>query len=152
MRLDHVVFPVRDPLATMHFYREVLRLPLIASNQGDDWGGFPWLMMIFGLPSGQEIVCVALRGAGSPDYGNLPPDARHYAIALSDDAELDAWRNRLEERSIDHWTEVHGSRHSIYFSDPDGVVLELTFPGAQQQPVEDATALASARAWCARFT
>lgn len=151
MRLDHVVFPVRDPRATLRFYREVLQLPLIAAHTGEDWGGFPWLMLIFGLPGGQEIVCVALSGAEAPDYGDLPPDARHYAIALSDASELDAWLARLEELSIDHWTELHGSRRSVYFSDPDGVVLEFTFPGAQQEPSEDATALETAHAWCAQF-
>ena len=32
LQLDHVVFPVRDPEATLAFYRETLGLPLIATH------------------------------------------------------------------------------------------------------------------------
>jgi catechol 2,3-dioxygenase-like lactoylglutathione lyase family enzyme len=150
MRLDHVVFPVRDPVSTLRFYRQVLRLPLVQTLSGPDWGGFPWLMLIFALPSGQEIVCVCLRGAPPPDYRTLPSDARHYAIALDSRAEFDAWRARVADLGVASWEEDHGDQWSLYFPDPDGVVLELTWPASTPRQAEDPAAVRAAEAWAAQ--
>ncbi|HEY9219822.1 MAG TPA: VOC family protein, partial [Phenylobacterium sp.] len=77
LSLDHVVFPVRDAAATLRFYRELLGLPLVDQVSGEDWDGYAWLMMFFGLGGGTELVCVALKGApAAPDDGR-PKDARH---------------------------------------------------------------------------
>src|SRR6185436_20716532 len=95
LTLDHVVFPVRDADATLRFYTEVLRLPLIEAHTGDDWDGFPWLMMIFGVGGRQELVAVALRGAPAPDYRGVPVDARHYALAAESAEDLERWRGKL---------------------------------------------------------
>lgn len=145
--LDHVVFPVRDAAATLGFYRGTLGLPLIACHSGDDWGGHPWLMMIFGLAGGGEIVCVALKGAPAPSYAGLPRDVRHYALRAEDTADFEAWRARILTAGLDHWEEVHGDQRSIYFPDPDGVILEITWPASAFGSGEDAGAVAAAAAW-----
>lgn len=128
LRLDHVVFPVRDAARTLAFYRDFLELPLVEAHSGDDWDGYPWLMMIFGLDGGGELVTVALRGAPAPDYSGLPIDVRHYALAAQSRGQLDRWRERLVAAGLHFWEERHGDRCSLYFPDPDGVVLELTWP------------------------
>lgn len=150
MRLDHVVFPVRDPASTLRFYREVLRLPLVQTLSGPDWGGYPWVMLIFGLPSGQEIVCASLRGAPQPDYSNIPRDARHYAISLQSSTELDVWRQRLASAGVERWEENHGDRQSLYFPDPDGVIIEFTYPPSTPRQTENPTALRAAETWIAQ--
>ncbi len=128
LKLDHVVFPVRDADASLAFYRDVVGLPLIEAHEGEDWGDYPWLMMIFALPGGGEIVLVELRGAPAPDYGDLPKDARHYAMATDAVADLAEWRTKLRSVGVRFWEEDHGAQQSIYFEDPDGVVLEITAP------------------------
>lgn len=128
LTLDHVVFPVRDAAATLKFYTGVLELPLVDAFSGDDWDGYPWLMMIFGLAGQQELVTVALRGAPAPDYRGLPMDARHYALAAASVQALDDWRRRLAEAGVDYWEEHHGEQESLYFPDPDGVIIEITWP------------------------
>jgi catechol-2,3-dioxygenase len=85
-------------------------------------------MMIFPLPGGGEIVLVELKGAQLPDYGALPRDARHYAMAIEAVSDLAAWRTRLRAADVRFWEEDHGAQQSIYFEDPDGVVLEITAP------------------------
>jgi glyoxylase I family protein len=135
LHLDHVVFPVRDAAATLHFYTEVLGLPLVGAQSGDDWDGYPWLMMMFGLEDGQQIVTVALRGAPAPDYRGLPVDARHYALAAPREDEIDRWRSRLSRADVDFWEERHGDQRSLYFSDPDGVILEITWPPSPSRRV-----------------
>jgi catechol 2,3-dioxygenase-like lactoylglutathione lyase family enzyme len=150
LKLDHVVFPVRDAERTLAFYREALGLPLIAAHTGDDWDGFSWLMMIFGLDAGQEIVTVALQDAPAPDYRGLPIDARHYALSCDNAAEFEAWRAKLRAAGVDCWEEHHGDQQSIYFADPDGVILEVTWPPSAARKIETPMTLAAARRWIAK--
>ena len=130
LTLDHVVFPVRDAEKALAFYGDLLGLPLVQTLSGEDWGGFPWLMMIFGLGEDRELVTVALRGAPSPGFEGLPPDCRHYALAASNAAEMTEWRERLSDAGVAFWEEAHGDQRSLYFPDPDGVILEITWPRA----------------------
>ena len=147
LTLDHVVFPVRDPEATLAFYTKVLALPLVGAYSGDDWDGYPWLMMVFGLSGKQELVAVALRGAPAPDYRGVPVDARHYALAAESEEEFDAWRERLATFHVDFWEEAHGDQSSIYFPDPDGVIFEITWPASRLPHLPDARALAAVQRW-----
>ena len=147
LKLDHVVFPVRDAEKTLAFYREVMGLPLIATHSGDDWDGYPWLMMIFGLGGGQELVCVALQGGPAPDYRGVPMDARHYALSAEREADIDVWLSRLSQSAVDFWEEHHGDQRSVYFADPDGVVLEVTWPPTKVQGIENPGAVMEAMKW-----
>ena len=147
LTLDHVVFPVRDADATLAFYGDVLGLPLTQALTGDDWGGYPWLMMIFGLGEDRELVTVQLRGAPWPDYAGLPVDVRHYALAAAREADLDDWRVRLERAGVAFWEERHGEQRSIYFPDPDGVILEITWPRTAAPQTANPAALRRARDW-----
>jgi glyoxylase I family protein len=149
LSLDHVVFPVSDAEASLAFYGGVLGLPLVQTAAGDDWGGKPWLMMVFGAGDGRELVLVALRGAQRPPAGDLAPDTRHYAFSVASDADLDAWRSRLAAAGVSFWDEDHGDQRSVYFPDPDGVILEITTPASAAGQVADPVALARAKAWIA---
>jgi catechol 2,3-dioxygenase-like lactoylglutathione lyase family enzyme len=147
LSLDHVVMPVRDPEATLKFYTEVLELPLVEAFSGDDWDGYPWLMMTFGPNAKQELVAVALKGAPLPDYRGVPVDARHYALAAEGEADLNRWRARLREHGVSYWEEGHGEQSSIYFPDPDGVIFEITFPASTVANVANPAAVAAVRRW-----
>ena len=145
--LDHVVFPVRDAEASLRFYGDVLGFPLLSAFSGDDWDGYPWLMMVFGLGGGQELVCVALKGAPAPDYRGVPVDARHYALAAESAADFAGWRARLREARLEFWEETHGEQASLYFPDPDGVVLEITWPASGGGREDSASARLAVRRW-----
>ena len=148
MRLDHVVMPVADAGRSLAFYGETLGLPLVSALEGPDWGGHPWLMMIFALGDGRELVLVCLRGATPQPHGLLD-DTRHYAFAVETHAEQDAWRDRLVRAGAAFWEEDHGDQHSLYFPDPDGTILEITTPPSMPPHEASADALALARAWIA---
>ena len=147
LTLDHVVMPVRDAEATLKFYTEVLELPLVETYSGDDWDGYPWLMMIFGLSGKQELVAVALKGAPAPDYRGVPVDARHYALAAGGPDELDRWREKLSKAGVGYWEESHGEQDSIYFPDPDGVIFEITWPASRVQTLPSPSAYEAVRRW-----
>jgi catechol 2,3-dioxygenase-like lactoylglutathione lyase family enzyme len=147
LTLDHAVFPVRDPEATLRFYTKVLGLPLVSALSGDDWDGYPWLMMVFGLGGEHELVTVAFKGAPLPDYRGVPVDARHYALAAESEGAMDAWRERLREARVDFWEENHGEQQSIYFPDPDGVILEITWPKSSVPQVPRMDAFEVVKRW-----
>ncbi|KRB52859.1 VOC family protein [Phenylobacterium sp. Root700] len=147
LKLDHVVFPVRDAGASLAFYRDVVGLPLVEAHEGDDWGDYPWLMMIFAVPGGGEIVLVELRGAPAPSYRDLPHDVRHYAMGVDAVAELAGWRARLRAAEVGFWEEDHGAQQSIYFEDPDGVVLEVTAPPSRPQAAASERAVTVVERW-----
>src|SRR5579871_4312195 len=150
LKLDHVVFPTWDAEASLAFYGDTLGLPLAGVITGDDWGGRGWMMIAFALAEGRELVLTCLRGAVRPPNDGLAPDTRHYAFAVADEAERVAWRERLARGGVMFWEEDHGDRQSLYFQDPNGIVLEITSPPSATEPAADAAAaLAKARAWIA---
>jgi len=148
MRLDHVVIPCFDAGATLAFYGETLGLPLVHAHEGDDWGGYPWLMMVFSIGDGREIVLVALKGA-SAQANSLPAESRHYAFAVETPADLQAWRTRLSAAGIAFDEEDHGEQRSLYFVDPAGTVLEITCPPSRAPLTADFDAMEQARRWIA---
>ena len=147
LKLDHVVFPVRDAGKSLAFYRDILELPLVDAHEGDDWGSYPWLMMIFALPDGGEIVLVELKDAPRPRYKDLPKDVRHYALATGSVADLAGWRRKLRAAEVRYWEEDHGAQQSIYFEDPDGVVLEITAPPSKPADTGSARAARAVQRW-----
>lgn len=142
LRFDHLALPVFDVAATYRFYGEVLQLPLVDALCGDDWGGKPWLMMFFGTGSGQLLALCALRGAERPPADGLPRDVRHYAFSVDSVAEQEEWKARLRRHGIALSEEDHGRQHSIYFSDPNGILLEVTAPGSHTPAAAGADAQA----------
>jgi catechol 2,3-dioxygenase-like lactoylglutathione lyase family enzyme len=149
LSLDHVVFPVRDAGATLAFYRELLGLPLTGQMSGEDWDGYRYLMMFFGLGGGSELVCVALKGAPDPPVDARPKDARHYAFCAENAEAYDGWKRRLAQADVASWEERHGEQHSLYFEDPDGIVLEITWPPTQAGEGEDPEAVTEVMRWLA---
>ena len=147
LRLDHLALPVYDAAKTLHFYTEVLGLPLVDALSGDDWGGKPWLMMFFGTGSGQLLALSALWGAQPPRPDGLPSDVRHYAFAVAATEEQEQWKSRLREHGIVFSEEDHGAQHSVYFSDPNGIVLEVTSPPSDCELQPDAHASQRVQRW-----
>ena len=136
LQLDHVALTIRDVEASRRFYGDVLRMPLVEALAGEDWGGFPWLMMIFALADGRRLALCAFAGAPPPLPEPLPKEARHFAFGVRAEAELAVWQSRLRAASVPFWEEKHGAQRSLYFEDPNGIVLELTTP-----PTPDAGAV-----------
>jgi glyoxylase I family protein len=149
LQIDHVVFPVWDAEASLAFYRDIMGFDLINAFGGDDWGGHPWLMMVFSPGDGREIVLVALKGAKRPRSDGLARDVRHLAFAERSLRELAKWRKKLAAAKVAFWEEDHGPQKSVYFEDPNGVVLEITAPPSRASGRTRKAALATAQTWMA---
>ena len=150
LRLDHLALPVFDAAKTYRFYSEVLQLPLVDALSGDDWGGKPWLMMFFATGAGQLLALCALRGARRPPPDQLPADTRHFAFSVASTAEQESWKARLRRHRVAYTEEDHGRQHSIYFADPNGILLEVTTPPSGAAVAADPRALERVQRWLAR--
>jgi catechol 2,3-dioxygenase-like lactoylglutathione lyase family enzyme len=97
---------------------------------------------VFVVAKGQLLLLISQEKARVPSKtpgGEVPPcvsgtgetlGAGHIAFAVAE-AELDAWRARLESQGVEVLSEVawEGEGRSLYFRDPDGHLLELATPG-----------------------
>lgn len=150
LQTDHYVFPAYDVPGTLEFYTGVLGFPLSSAFSGDDWGGKPWLMMLFDVGDGRQIVLCALDGVRRPRSGNLPTDLTHYAFAARSMRELESWKRRLRAAKVKVAEEDHGDQQSIYFTDPNGVTLEITTPPSGKALPRDPDADGVVRQWLER--
>ena len=131
LSIDHLALPIFEVEKSLQFYLNTLGLPLVAALAGDDWGGKPWLMMTFGLGQQRQLVLIALRGA-LREQSTLPRDTRHFAFAVETLDALLTWKQRLDVAGVANWEEDHDSQRSVYFEDPNGIVLEITTPPSWQ--------------------
>lgn len=116
MRLDHVAHPTRDPQQTHRFYSQVMGLKLAQAYAGRE------LLLVYTLPEGGNLAFSASRDDLSSASTDLPWERHHVGLTLSTRAEFDSWLARLKQFSVPHQV-IDDER--IYFSDPDGMVLEL---------------------------
>jgi catechol 2,3-dioxygenase-like lactoylglutathione lyase family enzyme len=116
MRIDHVAHPSHDPRETHRFYSGVLNLKLVEAYAGRE------LMLIYALPDGGSLVFSASRAGGSLPAENVPWERRHVGLTVPTRAEFDSWLQRLKDFAVPYQL-IDDER--IYFSDPDGLVLEL---------------------------
>jgi catechol 2,3-dioxygenase-like lactoylglutathione lyase family enzyme len=107
IRIDHVSLDVQDRPASIAWYEEVLELGVGARHDVPE-------APVFVGPTGAQLGLFAER----------PPGLRH--VALQTDR-AGQWRiaAQLDRLGIVHRPERHGDHDSIYFSDPDGTVLEV---------------------------
>ena len=115
------------------FYQQVIGLEMLQQSE---------VGCVFVVAQGQLLLLVSHREARVPSKtpgGEVPPcvsgageilGAGHIAFAVAE-AEVDAWRSRLESRGVKVLSEVAWGRgaRSLYFRDPDGHLLELATPG-----------------------
>ncbi len=132
-RLNHVAYVTQDTGATYRFYTEVMGFSLVAAVRGaydpEARQERASLHTFFAMGSGEVIAFFDIEGMAKPPKDHLPTWARHFAMSVESHEALMAWRQRL----LDHGVAVSpvvdhdGVWFSIYFPDPNDVLLELTF-------------------------
>jgi len=146
--LNHVAYPTQDTGATYRFYTEILGFRLVAAVRGnydpESNTSKPHLHTFFAMDSGEVIAFFDIEGAEKPERDDLPTWVRHLALSVESYDDLMDWRQRL----LDHGVKVSpvvdhdGIWHSIYFPDPNDVLLELTY---QARTLTDEDAQRAAR-------
>jgi glyoxylase I family protein len=148
--LHHYAYRCRDADETRHFYEDILGLPLVHTVYHDhvpSTGEYhPYFHIFFQLADGS---CIAffdlLDGIGCTPDPATPIWVNHLALNVDSREKLDAMKTRLEAHGVEVLGVVdHKIFDSIYFFDPNGIRLELTFQTAS--PARMAELAAEARA------
>ena len=133
--IDHIVLWVKDPIASLQFYEQLIGLPGVRVEEFKA-AEAPFLsvrvspdsiidLMDFSSAPGTENLTRA--------PGSAPHPVNHLCLAMSKD-EFDALLKRLETAEVDTQARLErsfGARglapETFYFKDPDGNVIEARY-------------------------
>jgi glyoxylase I family protein len=137
-QLNHVAYPTFDTAATVRFYTEVMGFRLVDAVEGKI-GPHAFLHTFFAMDSGEIIAFFDIPGLAKPAPDGVPFWVRHLALSVDSAESLAAWKARLESHGlkVDGPVDHDGVWSSIYFKDPNAVMLELTY---QVRALNDADA------------
>ena len=133
--VHHTARPVWKLRETVEFYRDRLGLKLVHLISARGWGreGHPdFLHFFFDLGQGATLAFFYYIGTDRPDWleprDNHNYRSTHTAWTVKTRAELVAWKDKLEAAGIEvsPYTR-HEAIESIYFFDPNGYNLEITW-------------------------
>lgn len=155
--VHHTAFRCRDAEETRRFYQDILGLRTRAAYrmEEDPTTGqpSPFLHIFFEFADGNYLAFFDAPDSATPDHFAVHhPFDLHYAMELADDAEMAAFQARLETHGVPVMGPIdHGFVRSIYFHDPNGLVMEFTCKDAKHDALMD-TEEEAAPAVLARWT
>lgn len=132
-KVHHVAYRCRDAARTVDFYTKALRLPFVMAMSEDKvpttGADCPYMHIFFKLADGSHIAFFDL--ADEPEMQldpNTPPWVQHIAMEVADAAALEEHVTFLRAYGVDVIGPVdHAIFQSVYFHDPDGHRVELTY-------------------------
>lgn len=154
-RLNHTVYITRDTAATVAFYRDVLGMRLVSyavadrvPSTGDE---VHFLHTFFEIGDGSMVAFFEIEGLPEEEESVVPRWARHLAMSVDSEEELLSAMHRLKEHDVEVLGPVdhEGIWSSIYFFDPNGVRLELTYQNRALGDDDAAAAREAVDAWLA---
>jgi len=158
--LHHWAIRCRNAEETRHFYEDILQLPLVHVVYHDrvpSTGEYcPYFHIFFALADGSWLGFFDLlddkAAAADPE---TPGWVTHLALRVDSRKALAAMKKRLEDQGVEVLGIIdHKIFDSIYFFDPNGMRLELTYhtgsPGKMEELAAKAHATLSMRAEKAR--
>lgn len=156
--LNHVAYATSNTPETVRFYTEVMGFRLahaVRSNYDPENGeSRPFLHTFFEMGNGEVIAFFDIAGLEPKPHRDLPPWVRHLALAVDSREAIVAWKTYLEGKGLKVMGPVDhdGVWLSIYFGDPNGVTLELTYQARalDQRDAEEAAAMVAT--WAAERT
>lgn len=145
MPLHHVAYATRDVEATTHFYENLMGFPLVHTEVQAMGEG--WIRHVFYDIGGDEsIAFFQFEGVGEKpgwttdvsDGVGLPVWVNHCAFKATAEKQEEV-RAKMTAAGIDPIMEQdHGWCHSLYYGDPNGIMVELCrdTPGFEPDPAE----------------
>ena len=136
MAIHHVAYGTRDIDGTIRFYDELMGFPLVHTEidrAEHDQGVSQMRHLFFDTGNGQAIAFFDLDNCGErPDWKTdlsdsvgVPVWVNHCAFAATAEQQADV-RARMDAAGIEPTMEVdHGWCQSLYFLDPNGILVEL---------------------------
>ena len=120
--VHHVAFICRDVAETIEFYQEFLGFPLVELVENRDYAGSSHFF--FDIGNHNLLGFFDFPGHEHPPFSETLGGLQHLAISISPE-QYDAAKRKLDEAGVDYLGPDRGVEESMYFSDPNGVHLEL---------------------------
>lgn len=132
-QIHHVAYRCKDAKETVEWYKKNLHMDFIlafAEDHVPSTKAFDPYMHLF-LDAGNGNVLAFFELPHQPDMGrdeNTPKWVQHLALRVKDEVTLLEAKAHLENNGVDVLGVTnHGIFHSIYFFDPNGHRIELTY-------------------------
>ena len=132
-QFHHIAYRCHDAKETAQWYKDHLNMELLVAISEDRVPSTkaPDPYMHIFLDAGSNNILAFFELPNSPTMSrdlNTPEWVQHIAFEIADREELISAKAELEEKGIDVLgITSHGIIHSIYFFDPNGHRLELTY-------------------------
>lgn len=127
----HIAYVVKDQTATLHFYEDIIGLPLVSAwAEAAEFPEFPgrtveYCHTFFGLDDGSTMAFFAFADDDVYEtYKRQQSPFIHPALKVTQERQ-DAALAKVKEEGIRHFMIDHGFVKSLYISDPDGLTFEL---------------------------
>lgn len=137
----HVTMVSGDAPRTVLFYRDILGLGLVKRTVNfDDPSAYHLYFGLAGGTPGTLLTFFDWKGLskGRPGIGGV----HHVALGVADEPALFQWKRRLNDHGVATTGPIdRGYFKSLYFTDPDGQILELATAGPGYAVDEPADAL-----------
>jgi len=156
--VHHTAFRCFDAEETREFYEDVLGLELAAALAIDQRPGtetaFRYMHLFFRMRDGNFVAFFDTPADRKPDfYKGTDSFDLHLAFKVESEEEMLAHKARLEAKGLAVRGPIdHHFVRSIYFTDPNGIRLEVTTPTPRHDAIlaeEQAQAREAIRRWSA---
>ncbi len=115
-RIDHVALVVRDLQTSKRWYGEMFGFESLESSPTSPYVGNESVKLaLLQIAEGSTFTPAVSQGAR----------ACHFAFG-ADRSTFEAYRSRLNDLNVPYEELTHSDSQSIYFSDPDGYMIEVT--------------------------
>lgn len=136
MGIHHVAYATKDLTATVHFYEELFGFPLVhteVERRESEAGVHMMTHVFFDAGDDSSIAFFTLDNVGeSPEWSTdlsesvgVPVWVNHCAFRATEAKQLDV-KGRMAANDLAPLMELdHGWCQSVYFMDPNGIMVEL---------------------------
>lgn len=136
MAIHHVAYATRDVDATIHFYEDLFGFPLAHSEverHETEHGVHLMTHLFFDAGDGSSIAFFTLDNVGERDDWTtdlstsvgVPVWVNHCAFRATAEQQADVTARMAAAGIEPHMDVDHGWCHSVYFIDPNGIMVEL---------------------------
>ena len=150
-RIHHVAYRCKDAKQTVEFYQRVLNMEFTVAFAEDEVPSTkepdPYMHVFLECGMGNVLAFFELPTRPEMDRDqNTPAWVQHIAFEVEDYAALVAAKAHIEAEGLDVIGPVnHGIFQSIYFFDPDGILLEFACWERELGPEDTRVAPATAK-------